>query len=461
MIKKYIKQLLLFILLIFIVSTLSLSCTKDDKTGPTTDNSDPLASVKKYTFDIMTDIYYWYKDVPTNIEARAIKTAEAYFDTLLVDIDRWSWMMTGQEYLNSESGIVESYGISIGQPIDYYQDYSVRVRYVFPNSPMSENGVKRGYELTHLNGTPVKTLIENETFNTVYAQTTNLFTFKDYSGNSFSFSATKRVLTTRSALKTAVFGPEEFPTLNHNVGYFHYLSFKTGMLDDIHNAMKVFKNSQIKELILDLRYNGGGDGKASSLLANYIAPSSAQNKILARKEHNDRYRSWDSQETTKTIIDRVDGALELERLFILTTKGSASASEVILNGLDPLMDVVQVGSTTYGKPNGMYVLPFPEGDYKTPQYVFLPICFFSVNSQGYGHYLDGISPDYYRPDDLYHDFGVEDDWIKSIIQYITEGTFPPLPPKPTQTFTSMPRTKITLPEEESGYGVYKVKVEKD
>lgn len=457
MTKNNLKQLVLLILLFVTIAATSPSCTKEDNPN----NNDPISSVKKYTFNIMTDIYYWYKDVPRNINSASIKTVEAYFDTLLVDIDRWSWMMTGQQYLNSESGIVESYGISIGQPIDYYEDYSVRVRYVFPNSPMSENNVKRGYELTHINDTPVKTLVENSTFNTVYAKKNNSFTFRDNKGKSYSFSASKKVLNTRSSLKTNIYGEEEFPGLPHKVGYFHYLTFKAGMLDDIHNAMKFFKNSQIKELILDLRYNGGGDGQASSLLANYIAPASAQNKILAKKEHNDRYRSWDSEETTKTVIERIDGALDLDRLFILTTKGSASASEVILNGLDPLMHVVQVGSTTYGKPNGMYVLPFPEGNYETPQYVFLPICFFSVNSEGYGHYLDGILPDHYRPDDLYHDFGIEDDWIKSIMHYIIEGSFPPLPPKPAATFTSLPKNKITLPEERKGYGIYKTKLKRD
>ena len=445
----------------FIVFAFSTSCTKDNPDPETEPQVDPLASIKKYTFNVMTDIYYWYKDVPQNINAYPIKTINAYFDTLLVPIDRWSWMMTGQEYLNSEAGIVETYGISLSQPIDYYNDYSVRVRFVYPNSPMSENNVKRGYELTQLNGTPVNTLISNGTFNSVYAQNNNSFTFKKYDGQSYTFTATARIVNTRSSLITSVFTPSEQPGLPYNVGYFNYLSFKAGMLDDINDAMKIFKQTGIKELILDLRYNGGGDGRATSLLANYLAPASANTKLLARREHNDKYRTWDSDETTKTIIERIAGSLDLDRLFILTTKGSASASEVILNGLDPLMNVIQVGSTSYGKPNGMYVLPYPEGNYETPQYVFLPICFFSVNSIGYGHYVDGIVPDHYRPDDLYHDFGLEDDWIKAIMQYITKGSFPALPPKTNQAYSLLPQNRIDLPEDKINYGVYKVNPIKD
>jgi hypothetical protein len=232
------------------------------------------------------------------------------------------------------------------------------------------------------------------------------------------------------------------------------------MLDDINNAMSTFKAAGIKELILDLRYNGGGDGLATTLLANYIAPASANKKILARREHNDRYSSYDNDVQTQTIIERINGSLDLNRLFILTTKGSASASEVILNGLKPLMTVVHIGGTTYGKPNGMYILPYPDGNYNSPQFVFLPICFFSVNSTGYGHYVDGIVPDHYRPDDLYHDFGLQEDWLKSVLQYISIGSFPPLPPLGQGAPSAAPAYRLTAPEDAPDYGVYTTRLPK-
>ncbi len=449
--KRNIKQILHLTLVSLILFSIITSCEKKETPSP----SDPLDPIKKYTLAMMNDIYYWYKDVPQNINPKPINNIFNYFDTLLVPVDRWSWMMTGQEYLSSESGIVETYGISISQPIEYYEDYSIRVRFVHPNSPMAEKGIKRGYELTHLNNTPVMTLVNNGTFNTVFAQKSNSFTFKNHDGESTTFNASARIVSTRSALKTAVYGPLDYPGLQYNVGYFHYMSFKAGMLDDITNAMTTLKNAGVKELILDLRYNGGGDSRATSLLANYLASEGANNKLLAKREHNDKYRSEDSDPSTQTIIERIEGSLNLDRLFILTTKGSASASEVILNGLDPLMNVVHVGTQTYGKPNGMYVYAYPAGDYENPKFVFLPICFFSVNSVGYGHYIDGIVPDYYRPDDLYHDFGLEDDWVNSIMHFITKGIFPELPPKAHQTYSVHPKNKINLPEDNKHYGVYK------
>lgn len=449
-----------FLLLVALAVMVAPSCQKEPAPDPEPTETDPLASIKSYTYAIMNDIYYWYKEVPKNINAKPIKTIQAYFDTLLVPVDRWSWMMTGQEYLSSETGVVETYGVSLSQPIDYYNDYSIRVRYVHPNSPMADNGVKRGYELTHINGTPVMTLVNNNTFNTVFAQKSNSFTFKDFDKKSYTFTATAREVSTRSYLKTQVITPQDFPGLPYNVGYYNYLSFKATMLSDINNAMSTLKAANVKELILDLRYNGGGDGKATSLLANYLAPLTANNKLLARREHNDKYRSWDSDAKTQTVIERLSGSLDLNRIIILTSKSSASASEVLLNGLKPLMTVVHVGTTTYGKPNGMYVLPYPEGNYDSPTYVFLPICFFSVNSTGYGHYVDGIVPDHYRPDDLYHDFGLQEDWVKASLQFIATGTFPALPPKPVGVMTAGGNNKIDLPEESERYGVYRVNTPK-
>lgn len=444
-----------FLLATIAVLAFNTSCNKTDSPTPEPDPNPELTKAKTYLYELMNDVYYWYKDMPKNIDAKPIISIYPYFDTLLVAQDRWSWMMSGADYLSSETGVYLTYGASYSQPIDYYNDYSVRVRYIFPNSPLSENGVKRGYELTHLNGTPVMDLIRANTFNSTLDQTTNSFTFKDLSGTSTTFTATAREVSTRSSLKTLVITSNEFPNLPHPVGYFHYYAFKAGMLSDIDDAMATFKSAGIKYLVLDLRYNGGGDGQATSLLANYIAPASAEGKIIARREHNDKLSQYDNDESTMTIVKRVSNSLELEKIFILTSKGTASASEVILNGLKPLMNVVQIGKTTYGKPNGMYVWFYPENDEISPDYVFLPIAFFSVNSLGAGHYESGIVPDNDRPDDLYHDFGLQEDWLKAALTFITTGEYPSLPAKPAGVKSLIPAGRISVEEDSKGYGIYK------
>ena len=136
-------------------------------------------------------------------------------------------------------------------------------------------------------------------------------------------------------------------------------------------------------------------------------------------------------------ISRMPGSLDLDAIYVIGLSGTASASEMIINGLKPYIDLTLVGDTTYGKPNGMYVFMYPndmtnmkkydEGDYSGLEYAFLPICFFNKN--GVGEFIpdDGFVPDNYRPDDLTHDFGVEEDLINACLTKIVTNTFPELP----------------------------------
>lgn len=411
---------------------------------------------KLYTYvsDLMHDVYYWYKDVPANISHSLSPDVFDYFDRHLVSQDRWSWMMTGEEYLDDNAGVSTSYGASYAQPVEYFNDYSIRVKYVFPNTPMSENGVKRGWELTHVNNTPVMDLVRNNTFNSEMAKSTNTFTFKDLNNVSKTFTTSAREISTRSYFAREVYTSKEFPGLTKSVGYFNYYTFNAYMLKDIDDAMAIFKTAGIKHLILDLRYNGGGDGRATQLLANYIASASADGKLIAKREHNDKYSSLDNKVENMTIIKRIAGSLDLERIYILGSKGTASASEVIINGFKPLMDVIQVGTTTYGKPNGMYVLSYPENNYDNPEYIFLPIAFFSVNIDGKGHYLNGLEPDHYRPDDLYHEFGVNEDWVKACLTHSATGSFPALPPKAASVKSEGAMFRIPVESDSPNYGRY-------
>jgi C-terminal processing protease CtpA/Prc len=141
-------------------------------------------------------------------------------------------------------------------------------------------------------------------------------------------------------------------------------------------------------------------------------------------------------------------------LYILGSKGTASASEVIINGFKPLMDVVLVGRQTYGKPNGMYVISYPENNYTSPQYIFLPIAFFTVNSVNEGNYVNGIEPDHSRPDDLYHEFGINEDWVKACLTHSATGAFPPLPPAGSPAMYEGEQFRIPLDSESPYYGRY-------
>ena len=408
---------------------------------------------KKYVHDLLQGYYYWNTEVSQKANYNSPATVEQFYNSLLVAKDRWSWMETGEEYVSEETGTVYgTYGASLSQPLEYYNDYDVKVRYVYPGSPFDKAGVTRGWTIEYINGKSKDQLINSGQFNKVFYEpptsTPQTFVFRDLAGKAREMQITAATsLNTRPGLITRIYDSRDWPGLNEKVGYFMYLGFQAGrdangkpMIDDIKETMDMFRFAGVKKMILDLRYNGGGDSRASDTLINYLAPASAVGQVYTKRIHNANLSKYDnSYEVTRIKNDSgQDISLDLEQLYIITGHGCASASEMLINGLKPLMNIEQVGDTTYGKPNGMYVFLYPDdylsqynnGDYSKLEYAFLPICFYNCNGSGQTIPDDGLKPVAgLRPDDLYHDFGPEEDNIAACLYHIVNGSYPPLPPK--------------------------------
>lgn len=459
------------------ICIISFACGPDSKLTPEQKAAEKSLSYLKD--DLMSFYYYWNTFVP-DVKYTWETDIYEYFYKLLWTGDRWSWMMDGQEYVSMESGVMSgTYGASMAQPWSdptgyYAEDGNVVVRFVYPNSPFANAGVRRGWTIAAIDGKSTMdyyidpdpdTVTEEEAaarlreFNDLlnYPSTTQArtFTFVTPTGETLERSiVAAAVLNTRPGLVKKIFTAADYPGLGEKVGYFHYLSFLAdedvlgkSMLDDITEAMDYFKQNNVKTLILDLRYNGGGDSRASNLLVSYLAPASAVGKVYVKRTHNSNLSSRDEEDKVESP-DKAIAALEkegielsckpgspgFERLYVITGKGSASASEMSLNGLKPLSDLTHIGGVTYGKPNGMYVFLYPNlasdrrkyqnGDYSSLQYVFLPICFYNANGLGQNIPDDGITPDFICPDDLYHDFDASEMNIASCLYNIVNGGYP-------------------------------------
>ena len=500
------KQLFRTFLMAAMAAAVVLSCDKEPNPTPTpSGETDPatkpenkaLMTAQKFLRDdIMKTYYYWYRSVP-DLQPDYKTDIYKYFDKLLWTGDAqhpygdyWSWMMDGQEYIAEESGIQSgTFGASLGQPwmdlTDYFEDdYNIVVRYVYPNSPFDKAGVTRGCVLTNLDGKSVQGyyLSSNahlQEFDKIvnYPSTTeyHVFEFKTPSGETISKSMlAAETLNTRPGLIKKIFTSEDYPGLTQPVGYFHYLAFKAdddangkSMMDDITEAMAYFKANNVKTLILDLRYNGGGDSRASDKLVSYLAPKSANGEVYVKRTHNDKLKSEDKEQKVECPAD----SPEFNKLYFITGRGSASASEMSLNGLKPLANVKHVGDTTYGKPNGMYVFYYPgdnasyaqydKGNFKKLKYVFLPICFYNANGLGENIPDDGMIPDVTIPDDLYHDFDASEMNIAACLYDIVHGSFPDIPKHKTSASRKVHKDKLMMfkSEEDSNekYGTYIVK----
>ena len=442
-----------------------LFCVGCDPNARDERKKDPQYDLKiDYRDNFFLPYYYWTEEqssLAKSLKPSDTKDIYDYFDALLYEKDRWSWMIDGRSFVASETGQMQgTYGVSVGQPIEYYGDYSVKIALVYPGSPFAEQGVTRGWTLTHIAGEPVDRLIRQGRFNDAFNTSPQSFTLDDLDGVSHTFTATAADLSVGPVLKTAVFTADDFYGLTEPVGYFNYLSFKANFITDIDAAMKVFHDLGIRYLILDLRYNGGGDSRCSQKLVDYLAPASAVGQGYVTRTHNKKLTRLN--ESVK--VEGTEGSLDLKRLYVITGPGTASASEMVTNGLRPLMDVRMVGDTTYGKPNGMYVMYYPynksdyalyeKGDFSRLEYVFLPICFYNKNGRGDCIPDDGFVPDNYQPDDFYHDFDVNENSIRACLVNIVSDQYP-LPHSPVMELRSGHRSGarlLTEPERNPHYG---------
>ena len=444
------------------------SCQKIDNPE---DSNDPEATIKKDLRDEIFGIYYyWSEDVLEKNQKVELEKYDIYdcFDKFLYSKDRWSWMCDKDYYTQTETGVYTgTWGVSIGQPHEYFSSFAIYIKYIFPGSPFEKYGVTRGAQMTHIGGKSIEepfTQDKLELYNEEIDKTTQTFTFRLANGKDTTFTATKAMsLATRSELSIQIFDSEDFEGLNEPVGYFNYLTYNQNMTGDIDNAITAFRNAGIKKAIIDLRYNGGGSSIASDKLINSLAPASAEGKVYVKRVHNKLLAENDYDEESK--IKRTAESLELDRIYFITGEGSASASEMTINGLKPLTNVICVGDTTYGKPNGMYVMYYPndkssrkrfnEGDFDGLKYVYLPICFYNMNGNNEQIPDNGMIPNHYCPDDLFHDFNAEEANIRACLTHIVTGSFPSLPPK-TKSNIGYGVRLLDECETDPHYGLYKV-----
>lgn len=423
--KRIFKGSLIAFSVAFLSLTFALSsCIFDggDKEDKTDKDS---TTVKTFVDQLMKQYYYWADQMPSSVTMKG-KSVNDYFQSLLVKKDRWSWMMNGQSYNSMETGISTSYGFHIAQPIDYFKDFDVYVTYVDKNSPLAKAGVTRGWQLTHIAGTDVSTLIRNDQFYDEIERASNKFTFKKTDGTSVELNLSQTSFQSNSVTLTKVFTAADCGKLSKSakVGYILYTTFNSNMKNEIITALTQMKTQGITDFIFDLRYNGGGDLDVCTDIAGYLAPASADGKTFVTLSHNLANKKEDKSYTIK----RTANSLDLGKIYIITGTRTASASESMINCLSPYMEVQTVGGQTYGKPNGMYVFLYPQkAKEKDIDYAFLPICFYCMNSEGKADYDNGITPKNKRYDDLYHDFSGEEDLIKACLEHIATGSYPDLP----------------------------------
>ena len=350
-----------------------------------------VASQNRFVLDAMRDIYYWNTELPATVNATAFATPEALLETLRfrpLD-ERFSYIgaRAAEEAFYSDSQFI-GFGFANG-----YDAQGLRVLQVFPESPAAETGMQRGDRITSINGRSVVALIESGTLGTALGPSTEgysiNFRYERMDGTAVDASMTKRAVTIPTVSLLNIYEVD-----GRKVAYLFFRNFVTPSRQALDDAFNALRDVGATELVLDLRYNGGGLVSVAQHLASLIGGTRTEGQTFAEYFHNDR----NAFRNEITRFEAKPNALPLTRLVAITTGASASASELVVNALRPFMPVITVGTATYGKPVGQYGITFCDK-------VLYPVSFTLRNALGQGDFFGGIAADCQAADDPNHQLG--------------------------------------------------------
>lgn len=378
------------------------------------DRSGSLDTEKSWLRSWIDETYLWYREVPNNINPANYATPVSYFGALKTPAITTSGTAKDKFHFTYDTEVWKALS-SGGSTVDYGVDWaaisSVPPRkwvaaVVTPGTPAANAGLLRGDSIISIDGT---------SFSSGNATTLNAGLFPTVSGETHVFqvqaagSTTTRTLTLVAGSVAAV-PVQNVRTFSSNTGTkFGYMLFTTHNATAeayLVDAFSWLKQQSINELVIDLRYNGGGYLDVAAELGYMVAgPGRTQGKAFERLTFNDKNPfAYSASDLTTPFHSTTQGFslnsgtalpfLNLGRVYVLTSPDTCSASEAIINGLRGAgVDVVTVGSTTCGKPYGFFATDNCGTTYFAIQFV-------GVNNLGQGDYSDGFAANCAATDDF-------------------------------------------------------------
>jgi carboxyl-terminal processing protease len=342
--------------------------------------------------DQLNTVYYWYQFMPTGVNPASYTSPEAYLEAVRYrPIDNSYSFITGaaaSEAFYSDSQYV-GYGFS-----NTTTTTEIRVLQVYPDSPASEAGLLRGDRITAVNGQTVAQMVANGTiggaFGAAEVGVASTIDWETQSGERRNARLVKRVVTIPTVSLTRVVDVD-----GRRVGYLFFRNFVTPSVAALNDAFAALKAAGANELVLDLRYNGGGLVDVAEHLASLIGGARTNGQVMLNWVNNDKLAATYNRTSRFTNPAQ---ALDLQRLVVITTRATASASELVINALRPYIPVTIVGDTTYGKPVGQRGRLFCSK-------VLYAVEFLIQNVNFQADFFDGMPVDCVASDDYTHQLG--------------------------------------------------------
>ena len=333
-----------------------LAACKEDDPKPKPDPEAKITlKVNEFIYEGLRSEYLWTSTINwTAIDFKKEKDPHAFFKRLIYKDDRWTSLTDNAEAWNQAfAGYSTTFGFDLRFGyIGYSDSLFAVVRYVYPGTPAARAGLKRGDFLLKLNGGAIT--VKN--YGDLYDKPTvvvnkGILRDKTLKADSIGIAMTAVEMYQDPILKDTVIVKD-----GHRVGYLCYTDYTDLSTPELVKVAARFKAAGITDMVLDLRYNGGGYISTARSLCSLLAPEAAvmrKERFLLKLWNEEYMNYWRSKEKYselyETFVDTLGVNLNLSRLYILTGKGTASASELTLTGLTPYMDVIQIGDTTHGK----------------------------------------------------------------------------------------------------------------
>lgn len=412
--------------LITLISLVATSCFQDEDDIIVSED-DKNQEINDFVWKGMNSWYNWQSDVADlddskdddnasyNAYLNQYTTPESLFNSLIYQtdvVDRFSWFI--EDYIEQEQafqGITTSFGLRFeGVQINTEGDVIIYVRHVADNSPASNANINRGDIINSINGTVLTTTTYNAAINGLYQDQVTLSFVSESDGTLTAIedkSITAAVVSENPVFLTKVLADID----GKKVGYILYNGFRSSYNDELNEAFGFLKGQNIDELVLDLRLNGGGSVETSAYLASMIYENAGTGRFAElifnskQQDENDYYNFTNTlnvynSNSEKTGTQSINRLSTINQIYILTSGNTASASEMIINGLTPYIPVKLIGSTTYGKNVGSITLyDSPDSDFlnrntanSSHLNAMQPIVFEISNKNGESDYADGFEP---------------------------------------------------------------------
>lgn len=411
-----------------LLTLLLVGCDKnaDDPKEPAVELNNP---INDFVWRAMNKHYYWQEDMVNLADSKndeqsdyntflnSYSDPETLFESLLFQqgtTDRFSWFIDDYRVSDaSRRGVNDAFGFEFGiaRISDTSNDVIGFVTYVVPDSPAKDANMKRGDIFNVFNDVTLN-LDNYRVVNKYYSDNNISMKFATINNGAIVSNGVEANLTVRQVTENPVHYSSVLNVVGKKVGYLVYNGFKFTFHNELNEIFGTFKSEGIQELVLDLRYNGGGAVLTSAYLSSMIHGAPTSNEIFAKLIHNSknsdensaypffdegRIYDIDGNATQDITLNRLS---TLNRLYVIVSDDTASASEMVINGLRAYMgesNVILIGTTTYGKNVGSFTV-YDSADFgrtginTSHTNAMQPITFKIFNKLDQSDYTQGFDP---------------------------------------------------------------------